>query len=75
MHNAFWGRYKQWNGLLEWNTGLDYWNGIFLFSNLYFPLTVCDIRYCGAWIMYRLVGIYCELLIMRISQSGVDWQT
>ena len=23
------GRYKQWNGLLEWNTGLDYWNGIF----------------------------------------------
>ena len=21
---ATWGRYKQWNGLLEWNTGLDY---------------------------------------------------
>ena len=19
------GEYKQWNGLLEWNTGLDYW--------------------------------------------------
>ena len=23
------GEYKQWNGLLEWNTGLDYWNEFF----------------------------------------------
>ena len=22
------GEYKQWTGLLEWNTGLDYWNGL-----------------------------------------------
>ena len=26
-----WGRYKQWNGLLEWNTGLDYWTELFSF--------------------------------------------
>ena len=25
------GRYKQWNGLLEWNTGLDYWTELFSF--------------------------------------------
>ena len=25
------GRYKQWNGLLEWNTGLDYWTELFFF--------------------------------------------
>ena len=25
------GRCKQWNGLLEWNTGLDYWNKLFSF--------------------------------------------
>ena len=25
------GRYKQWNGLQEWNTGLDYWTEIFSF--------------------------------------------
>ena len=24
------GVYKQWNGLLDWNTGMDYWNDIFL---------------------------------------------
>ena len=23
------GRYKQWNRLLEWNTGLDYWTEIY----------------------------------------------
>ena len=23
------GEYKQWTGLLEWNTGLDYWNELF----------------------------------------------
>jgi len=22
------GEYKQWNGLLEWNTGLNYWNSL-----------------------------------------------
>ena len=22
------GVYKQWNGLLDWNTGMDYWNGL-----------------------------------------------
>ena len=25
------GRYKQWNGLLEWNTVLDYWTELFSF--------------------------------------------
>ena len=25
------GRYRQWNGLLEWNTGLDYWTELFSF--------------------------------------------
>ena len=25
------GRYKQWNGLLEWNTGLDYWTELVFF--------------------------------------------
>ena len=25
------GRYKQWNGLLEWNTGLDYWTELLSF--------------------------------------------
>ena len=25
------GRYKQWNGLLEWNTGLNYWTELFPF--------------------------------------------
>ena len=25
------GRYKHWNGLLEWNTGLDYWTELFSF--------------------------------------------
>ena len=25
------GRYKQWNGLMEWNTGLDYWTELFSF--------------------------------------------
>ena len=25
------GRYKQWNGLLEWNTGLDHWTELFSF--------------------------------------------
>jgi len=26
------GEYKQWNGLVEWNTGLDYWTA---FLDLY----------------------------------------
>ena len=25
------GKYKQWNGLLEWNTGLGYWTELFSF--------------------------------------------
>ena len=25
------GGYKQWNGLLEWNTGLNYWTELFPF--------------------------------------------
>ena len=25
------GRYKQWNGLMDWNTGLDYWTELFSF--------------------------------------------
>ena len=31
MPHICWGRYKQWNGLLEWNTGLDYWTELFSF--------------------------------------------
>jgi len=23
-----WGRYKHWTGILDWNTGMDYWTGI-----------------------------------------------
>ena len=27
---CFMGVYKQWNGLLDWNSGMDYWTDIFL---------------------------------------------
>ena len=37
------GRYKHWIGLLEWNTGLDYWNEIFSFFPLYvYPYMIND---------------------------------
>ena len=32
------GRYKQWNGLLEWNTGLDYWTELFSFLDKFLCL-------------------------------------
>ena len=38
------GRYKQWNGLLEWKTGLDYWTELFSFFGeqlfLYFQMCI-----------------------------------
>ena len=40
-----WGRYKQWNGLLKWYTGLDYRNEIF--PAFQFPPTMY-VRYCVA---------------------------
>ena len=39
-----WGEYKQWNGLLEWNTGLDYWNDFFDL-NLLFLLAMLAYSY------------------------------
>jgi len=30
MHQQKWGVYIHWTGLLDWNTGLDYWTDIFL---------------------------------------------
>ena len=38
------GIYKQWNGLLEWNTGLDYWTELFSFLDkfLFYLATVGD---------------------------------
>ena len=38
------GEYKQWNGLLEWNTGLDYWNDFFDL-NLLFLLAMLAYSY------------------------------
>ena len=38
------GEYKQWNGLLEWNTGLDYWNDFFNL-NLLFLLAMLAYSY------------------------------
>ena len=29
------GEYKQWTGLLEWNTGMDYWNDLFLILRVF----------------------------------------
>ena len=29
------GRHKQWNGLLEWTTGLDYWIELFSFLGMF----------------------------------------
>ena len=38
------GRYKQWNGLLEWNTGMEHWTGLLeWFSDLYFSLIMYDV--------------------------------
>ena len=59
------GRYKQWNGLLEWNTGLDYWNGYLV---TFYTLTQCTYqtrcaqllltgKYVGMWYVCLLVGV------------------
>ena len=34
-HHYYWGRYKQWNGLLEWNTGLSHFPVLDKFLNLF----------------------------------------
>jgi len=38
-----WGEYKQWNGLLEWNTGLYYWTA-FLDHNTMFYMVFVHIQ-------------------------------
>ena len=52
------GKYKQWNGLLEWNTGLDYWNKLFsffgqvfefIFGSLYF------LKFTSNWLLWMIV--------------------
>ena len=32
------GRYKQWNGLLEWSSGVDYWTEFFPFLDRFLCL-------------------------------------
>ena len=39
------GRYKQWNGLLEWNTGLDYWTELFFFLDRFMCLFLHFAKY------------------------------
>ena len=63
------GRYKQWNGLLEWKTGLDYWNGYLVTLNTltqctYSPNQVRAIAF--AWEVHRYV---CLLVCVSASQA------
>ena len=44
LHCIMTGEYKQWNGLVEWNTGLDYWNDFFDL-NLLFLLAMLAYSY------------------------------
>ena len=42
---------------------MDYWTGIFLFSNLYFPPTVCGVKYCVAIMIVDYVPYSRNLLL------------
>ena len=32
-HSSLRAVWNQWNGTVEWNTGMEYWNGVFVFIN------------------------------------------
>ena len=59
------GRYKQWNGLLEWNTGLDYWTELFSFYGTSFY--VYFYIFPSTWLLWMIVVmiiiVYCSVFI------------
>ena len=57
------GRYKQWNRLLEWTTGLEYWTELFSFFAFIFK----DIFQVATWVLWMIVimttVVYCCVFI------------
>ena len=59
------GRYKQWNGLLEWNTGLDYWTELFSFFGQVSVLFLKEPYFLRSWVQTLIVtittSVYCSI--------------
>ena len=68
-YDPLWGWYKQWNGLLEWNTGLDDWIELFSFFGevsefileAYFFMIY---SICLLWMIVITTVAYCSVFIM-----------
>ena len=51
--HSYRGDYKQWTGLLEWNTGLDYWNELFcVFLPFLCACLIVTQHTSYAWVVY-----------------------
>ena len=61
--------YKQWNGLLEWNTGLDDWTELFSFFGevsefIFGSLLFMIYSICLLWMIVITTVAYCSVFIM-----------
>ena len=52
------GVYIQWNGMVEWNSGMDYWNGGLLHRTY---LIVQHVLYSEQCALYCVLCVHCWL--------------